>query len=805
MTSLTPPSQVASAHGTAFVPPELVTIHVGRMSASLYPKVEPTMPINELAHAYQVIKSALESLPVDTRLILEAIGMQLNCNSIIDGAMFDFRHLFDEAWFNFGNLVIQSFHNSAGAVIQNTTVAGNPSVLLPVIDCPLPACHQQDVCYVRILCTVDYSRLITVGGPTMLRVAFYIKLPQTMRVMVNGVRVNYNPTSWLGASDLSTLSCAEVCTNILEPCLHDGPITLSVADFNLAKANVDDKTICKTIQMMILKLGFKQICTSVFQQLCPGYSNQPHAALENIHQSAPGPDGQMVMASVIEYYQRMMNALKPFAAKGTYAVSVCNWFIQGLDCRLIPCFCRLYPMHSTIHNLNGMYQCQQLPIILAAAQAAKDKVKGMQDIARGLLGQGFYTNVTGNDAAAYPSQAERTLSCYGNGGDGTSCRGCWRRPTECFGCGDNHSWMSNKKVVCPQGSNPAVIRRTSEMYKKYLKRLKELRARRAKGRVADFKDLNPANQKRMRSVVLAIQSSSSQASSITTSSTTSLFLPGPAIFVIQVPDANVAMLSAAAPARRILPVPIQTSFSHMVLQLGQVLGCSKCPAIRCIVNTAAAINMGNLHYFAAIAKAFPHIVTAIFSAADHNPIILSSIVQQGGASVTMYLTVAFQFHMPFMTREGTPSTLLVAWGPNMMVDCILGLPFIQATKMVIDAADQVAELRALDMPPFPLNFRRAMCTVPAVGSPPDKESAIRYAKVIAKVNKVEALFSSKTQPALNAPKPAGILCPAKHTKSIEFYSSFADNRSTITIGSAIDSKIKDDTDVSGVYDVPTSV
>jgi hypothetical protein len=53
--------------------------------------------------------------------------------------------------------------------------------------------------------------------------------------------------------------------------------------------------------------------------------------------------------------------------------------------------------------------------------------------------------------------------------------------------------MSNKKVVCPRGSEAAIIRRASEMYKKYLNRLKELRAQRGKGRIADFKDLNPVD------------------------------------------------------------------------------------------------------------------------------------------------------------------------------------------------------------------------------------------------------------------------------------------------------------------------
>jgi hypothetical protein len=234
--------------------------------------------------------------------------------------------------------------------------------------------------------------------------------------------------------------------------------------------------------------------------------------------------------------------------------------------------------------------------------------------------------------------------------------------------------MKDKKVVCPRGSDPTIIRHASKNYKKYLGKLKEMRARWAKGRVINFEDMNPADQKHMHKAVLAIQGNALQASLITPSTSSSL--PGPAVFIIQVPDANAAVLPAAAPARRILSVPIQTSFPHMVLQLGQVLGCSKCPAIHCIVDTAAALNTGNLHYFAAIAKAFPHTVAAIFSAADHNLIILSGIVQQGGASITTSLTVTFQFHMSYFTCKGTPTTLLIACGPNVMVNSILGLPFI---------------------------------------------------------------------------------------------------------------------------------
>jgi hypothetical protein len=466
----------------------------------------------------------------------------------------------------------------------------------------------------------------------------------------------------------------------------------------------------------------------------------------------------------------------------------------------VPSFRRLYPLHSTIHNLDGAYQRQQLFIILAAAQAVENEVKGMQDIARGLLGQGFYASVLDNDAAAFNSQAERTLARYGKGTQPLIDRDTVRRKN-CFGCGGDHSWMKDKKVNCPRASDPAVTKRTAKNYKKYLQRVKELREKRKRGRIADYKDMNPNNQKQICNAVLAIHGQGLVASSVTSMSTTGSIPPGPAVFMLQVPDVTTTVLSAAAPTRRIFPVPIQTCFPHIILQLGQVLGCSKCPAICCVIDTAAAINMGNLYYFAAIAKAFPHAVAAIYSTADHNPIILSGIVQQGGSSVTIDLTVAFQFHMPYLTWEGTNTTFLVACGPNVTVNCILCLPFIQATRMVIDAADNVANPRALDTPPFPIDLRRAMCTEPAVGAIPDNDTTARYANTIAAVDRVLAIHATSSS---LEPKPTSILRPAKRAKTIKFDRSCANDGSIVTVGSAIDPQAIDDTDVSHFYEIPAS-
>ena len=119
-------------HKMLFVPKDFITIQVGRLLASVYPKVKPSMPIFEHTHAFQVAKSVLKGLSVNTCLILKAMGSQLNCGTIVDGLMHDWRGLFDSAWFNSRNLINILYHDLVSVGINNTTITDNLALLLPV-------------------------------------------------------------------------------------------------------------------------------------------------------------------------------------------------------------------------------------------------------------------------------------------------------------------------------------------------------------------------------------------------------------------------------------------------------------------------------------------------------------------------------------------------------------------------------------------------------------------------------------------------------------------------------------------------
>ncbi len=117
------PQDSRVVHNLSIAPPDPVNVSVGRMNVKLYPKITPSMPVYEQAHAFQVNKAALKDLPTNLRLIIDVFGSQLNASSTIKGILSNWCRFFHERWMDFAHLTILSFHNSQGKRMDDTTTA----------------------------------------------------------------------------------------------------------------------------------------------------------------------------------------------------------------------------------------------------------------------------------------------------------------------------------------------------------------------------------------------------------------------------------------------------------------------------------------------------------------------------------------------------------------------------------------------------------------------------------------------------------------------------------------------------------
>jgi hypothetical protein len=166
-----------------------------------------------------------------------------------------------------------------------------------------------------------------------------------------------------------------------------------------------------------------------------------------------------------------------------------------------------------------------------------------------------------------------------------------------------------------------------------------------------------------------------------------------------------------------MPITIQSNLPHIMLHFSPDLDMADCPQVRCAVDTCAALTTGNFHFFAGVAKPYLHCLAKLLTPEDYGTIVLSGIVQANDAAVTTELEVGFQFHLPYRTSGGNSLSLLIATGPNVLVNTIIGLPFIKATGMILDFVDDDAKCKHLDCPPFPMDFWCTSNHVPVTEAP----------------------------------------------------------------------------------------
>jgi hypothetical protein len=215
-----------------FTPLDLVDVSIGRISTKLYPKISLAMPVHERAHAFQVNKAALTNLPTGFCLILDAFGAQLNASLMVEGILSDWHRFFKDQWMDFAHLTILSFHRLNGDRIVDTTLAANPQVLLPIVNGAIARCQKQDVKFVRMQFTLNFTTaagLITIYPYPVsmtIRALYYVELPQGSRALTNGAGAPYNLVSFLGTADLRTLTPVQVHDDILLVIQQDAPVLL---------------------------------------------------------------------------------------------------------------------------------------------------------------------------------------------------------------------------------------------------------------------------------------------------------------------------------------------------------------------------------------------------------------------------------------------------------------------------------------------------------------------------------------------------------------------------------------------------
>jgi hypothetical protein len=204
-----------------------------------------------------------------------------------------------------------------------------------------------------------------------------------------------------------------------------------------------------------------------------------------------------------------------------------------------------------------------------------------------------------------------------------------------------------------------------------------------------------------------------------------------------------------------IPIAIHSLMPHLILQMGGLKEEKDCPTLRCMLNSGASLSPANSHYMEAVIKQYAHILKAIYLPDNYAAIILSRILTTPDeAPVTTELSIGFEIFLLYLTKDGNETSLLIAAGPDVTVNLILGLPFIKATRMIADFVDNVCQAKHLLVDPFLINFKRAMKSIPAIGSCNSASHCAKYKEVHQALGLLNAYFANK-QPG----RPLHLIAP----------------------------------------------
>jgi hypothetical protein len=118
----------------------------------------------------------------------------------------------------------------------------------------------------------------------------------------------------------------------------------------------------------------------------------------------------------------------------------------------------------------------------------------------------------------------------------------------------------------------------------------------------------------------------------------------------------------------------------------------------------------------AIAKAYPELVKSITLAKDrYSPIILNGVISKDDNDTLRYSTnlpAVVEFHLDYQTASNQPVSIKFATGEDVSVNCLLGMSFIKAAKLIIDSHDNVVESKLLECEPFAIEYKQPMRSRP---------------------------------------------------------------------------------------------
>jgi hypothetical protein len=762
MTSLTSPDnakkrladeELANPFQKTFIPKKKITHSYGKTTIMVYQDTTVSMGVHERSLAFNINKNAVKNaMSINHLSKLQIMGEKHDCTNLIEVEI--------EQWTSLGlkslkdptHLQVVSYHDYQGAAIPDAKNAAGE--LKAISDGPVIDCRPNNIVYAKVKGTMDFTSLND-NRTCSIPATFFVRLPTTDQVVLNTVNNGRNLHTFGGPSDWINLGPDQYHHLIYEhPESIQDPFELVPPMFSSPQASVDTDTKITKITTNIIKGAYDRILTLVFKQICPNFIDDPFDTLNKINQETTLADGSKHMSTVFEYHSTVQIVITTFPREpdAQWAANPFRRFVEGLSPSIRDKMeTNGFRKHTQAASTRPHDQIRLIQEAFESACLAETELAKQRIFIQNQMKESHGFIAIPQQAPATPafltSSAEQVLSKFKDDGK----KLCW-------GCmSEEHQYYDKRKrkIVCPNQEDPEVQARAALVRKDFLERSRKARERRF-----PRDPRNGSNQKKALQSLAELLSPKKAKEQQDPDITTILN----AILGIQKngaekakPDAIVLLMGSFPVFQTTsnlpqLPISIQSTLPHINLRLGtKESGFNPC--ISAIVDTGAALCCGYSGYIMAIAKAYPELVKSITLAKDrYSPIVLNGVISKDDNDTLRYSTnlpAIVEFHLDYQTSSNQPISIKFATGEDVSVNCLLGMSFIKAAKLIIDSHDNVVESKLLECEPFNIEYKQPMRSRPNLIQR-DQPSAEKNLTVIAAIDEACAFISTyvKSDPSI---------------------------------------------------------
>ena len=444
---------------------------------------------------------------------------------------------------------------------------------------------------------------------------------------------------------------------------------------------------------------------AIFDTICPNYIHDPASAILKINQILPDPvdKSKMITLTVQAYHNKILQLMDQLGSEKDFPVDIVSHFFQNLALK-VKDQVKLngYDGDTKQHSRSPFDQFIALKDLFSRAATAEYTINRQKDDIKEIMDthHSFLTVPTFN-----LSTAERSIQSYKE----PSGQTCW-------GCGGSHAWYDSvaKKIAYPRGNDPAVQAHAAKMFKEFKQRKRD---RYASCRKKKFEtiltnilgDDSEHDENDLKSQFKAFSADKSSK-------------PSPTKKIKKISsDKNLILLfeclNLTSEDKPRLEIPVSRALSHFCFHIDRH-DASFHPQLQPVYDTCAALNCGFLSYHIAIAKTYPELVKSItWAGDDFTPIILKGVVSNDdkSADITTSLAAVIEYFTPYVTSDGSNTTLRVALGHDISTNLIIGMATIKAAQLQFDPADDVISSDLLDnFTPTPVIYKNTGKSLPNI-------------------------------------------------------------------------------------------